>query len=157
MAARERAGVALAATAVLLLVLWLVALQPAWRTLRAAPAQHAALDAQLDAMQRWATEAKAVQGAPKITLGDATKALEQASAAFGPSGELRVQGDRATLRLRGASGDAVARWLPQVREQARALPIEVKLTRAAKPPGAAAAAAADWAWDGSIVLAIAAQ
>ena len=52
LAARERRLVALAAAVLGAFLLWTVAVQPAWRTLRDAPAQREALDAQLQTMQR---------------------------------------------------------------------------------------------------------
>jgi general secretion pathway protein M len=159
LAERERMGVAFALTALTLLALWLLAIQPAWRTLRAAPAQHAALDRQLESMQQLTAQAKAVGAAPKINPADAARALQAATTALGAGAELRSLGDRATVRLRGINGEALARWLTQVREGARAVPVAMQLTRAAAPAAgasapAAAATGAPWAWDGTIELAI---
>jgi general secretion pathway protein M len=154
LAPRERAGVVAAAAALALALLWMAGIAPAWKTLAGAAPQHAALDAQLDTMQRLALQAKAVQAAPKVSLAEATRALEQATAALGATAELRVQGDRATLRLRAAPGEALARLLPLARELARAIPSELKLTRTAT---AASAPAAAWSWDGTIVFTLHAQ
>jgi general secretion pathway protein M len=49
---------ALAAAVVGLALLWWLALAPALATLRAAPAQRAALQAQAQQMQRWQREAR---------------------------------------------------------------------------------------------------
>ena len=49
--ARERRGLAVAAWVLGLFLLWALAIAPAWRTVRAAPAQLDRLDAQLQQMQ----------------------------------------------------------------------------------------------------------
>ena len=60
---------------------------------------------------------------------------------------------------------AIAPWLAQVRTNARALPVEVKLNRSSTPPATASAAgkgaapaappvAAQPLWDGTVVLAL---
>ena len=57
LASRERRAVGTAALALFLLGLWFVALRPAWQVLRDAPAQRAALDAQLTEMRSLAADA----------------------------------------------------------------------------------------------------
>ena len=62
--ARERRLVIAAATLVALALLWWIALAPALRTLSAAPAEHAQLDAQLQQMATLQNRAKALQSQP---------------------------------------------------------------------------------------------
>ncbi|WP_225976039.1 type II secretion system protein GspM, partial [Paracidovorax avenae] len=64
LAPREQSLVLAAGTVVAVALLWWVALAPALRTLREAPAQHAALDAQLQRMQALQSEALQLQAAP---------------------------------------------------------------------------------------------
>jgi general secretion pathway protein M len=61
LAPRERRAVAAAAAVLAAYALWAFAVQPAWRTVRTAPAQLAALDAEWQAMQRLATEARSLR------------------------------------------------------------------------------------------------
>lgn len=128
LAERERLLVGLAIAVVALALLWLVALQPALRTLRAAPAAHAALDQQAQAMQRLAAEAASLRAAPPLAPGLAAQALQGATARLGTGGRLTMQGDRAVLMLNGVHGEALAAWLAEARRGARARPVEAKLS-----------------------------
>lgn len=152
LAARERAALGAAAAIVLLALLWWVALGPALVTLRSAETQHRALDAQLQAMRGLQTEALALQGQPRLSHDDALRALDASvRQRLGSTAQLSVTGERATVILKGADPDALARWLTQARVNAHALPAEARLTRTA---GAATAPAR---WDGSLVLTLPAR
>ncbi|MDO8767436.1 MAG: type II secretion system protein GspM [Burkholderiaceae bacterium] len=140
----------LAASAlVLLALLWWSALAPALKTLRLAPEQHRLLDAQIQAMQRMSTEAKALQNQPKLGLEEAQKALQSSvTQRFGNTAQLSIAGERATLTLKNANPQELALWLTQARVNARALPSEVKLNRSAT----ASPSASSSGWDGSLVM-----
>lgn len=127
LAERERLLVTLAAVVIGLALLWLVGMQPALRTLRAAPAAHAALDQQAQAMQRLAAEAAALRAAPPLAPGLAAQALQGATSRLGAGARLTLQGDRAVLMLSGVHGDALAQWLAEARRGARARPVEARL------------------------------
>ena len=73
---RERRMVYAAAALVALALLWWIALAPALRTLSAAPAEHAQLDAQLQQMATLQARAKALQSQPRLNRDDAMRALE---------------------------------------------------------------------------------
>ena len=60
---------------------------------------------------------------------------------LGTSARMVVAGDRVTLTLTNTPPDALASWLSQARVNARAVPVETRLTR-----GAAGG------WDGTVVL-----
>lgn len=128
LAERERLLVTLAGALIGLALLWLVGLQPALRTLRSAPLEQAALDQQAQAMQRLAAEARALRAAPPLAPGLAAQALQGATERLGAGGRLTLQGDRAVLMLNGVHGDALAQWLAEARNGARARPVEAKLT-----------------------------
>jgi len=139
---RERSAIALAAAVVGLAALWWIALSPALATLRGAPAQHRSLDAQLSRMRSLAAQAQALQAQPRISITDAPRLLETSvQERLGGTARLVVAGERATLTLTGASGDALAQWLTQARVNARALPGEARLNRNA-----------NGLWDGTLVL-----
>lgn len=130
MAPRERTGVTIAGVVVAALLLWLVALAPALRMAREAPAQLDRLDAQLLGMQRLAAEARDLKAGPAIGAAQAVAALKSATERLGDRARIAVLGDRATLTLTGVSGDGLRQWLAEARSGARARPIEAQLTRA---------------------------
>lgn len=170
--ARERRLVAGAATLVALALLWWIALAPALRTLAAAPAEHARLDAQLQQMATLQNRAKALQSQPRLNRDDALRALETSVRdGLGASNAqlMTAGGDgAATVSLRAAPAPTLAQWLAQARGNAHAVPREVHLTRAptstpASTPAAAAATSPggkDAAkppvvrWDGTVVMAL---
>jgi general secretion pathway protein M len=132
LAPRERVGASAAIALIALALLWLVALAPALRTLRTAPAQLDQLDAQLAQMQRLAVEARGLKGSTPVAAGQAAAALRAATERLGAVARLQVVGDRATLTLNGASGEALRQWLAEARSAARARPVEAQLARAAQ-------------------------
>ncbi|WP_192883862.1 type II secretion system protein GspM, partial [Paracidovorax cattleyae] len=130
LAPREQSLVLAAGTVVAVALLWWVALAPALRTLREAPAQHAALDAQLQRMQALQSEALQLQAAPAAPASDASQALRTAlTQRLGTQAQINILGDRATVTLKAAPADGVAEWLSQARSNARAVPVEARLAR----------------------------
>ena len=127
--ARERwaLGAVLALLGVLLV--WSVALRPAWRTLNSAPQQLDQLDTQLQAMQRLAAESRALRNATPVTAAQAAAALQSATQRLGDKARLSLQGERATLTLAGVAGPALQDWLGDVRSAARGRVVEAQLTR----------------------------
>lgn len=139
---RERRGISIIAWLVGLLLLWTVAIAPAWRTARAAPAQLDLLDAQLQQMQRQASEARELRAIPALSGSQAASALRAATDELGAAARLQLGGDRATLTLTGVNGSQLSDWLAEARSAARARPLEANLTRG--PQG----------FSGSIVVAL---
>jgi general secretion pathway protein M len=126
---RERQLIAVAAVVLGLFMLWTLAVVPAWRTVRTAPAQIDALDVQLQSMQRLAAEAVELRAAPSIPTAQAAAALQSASGRLGERARLSLQGDRAVLTLEGIESEALRSWLAEARSGARARPIDVQLAR----------------------------
>jgi general secretion pathway protein M len=129
LAPRERLAVGVAAVAVVLLVAWMLLVQPALRTLRAAPAQLDAVDAQMQQLQRMAGEARGLRGTPPVPQAQANEALRASLSVLGDNVKLAITGDRATVTLNGVDGEDLADWLADVRSAARARPIEAQLSR----------------------------
>lgn len=142
--AREQRMVLVAMVLVLGALLWWVVLGPALATLRAAPAQHRALDAQLQQMQRLQAQAASIQAQPALSQVDARRLLEASIKPMAESAQLMVTGDRVTVNFKGASPDTLAPWLAQVRQNAHAVPAEARLQR--NTAGT---------WDGALVLKLA--
>lgn len=167
---REQRLIGGAAALVLLALLWWVALAPALRTLSAAPAEHARLDAQLQQMTSLQTQAKALQAQPRASRDDAMRALESSvRQSFGPNAQLQpaASGEGITVAVRAMPADTLAQWLGQARSNARAVPREAHLTRStqsapAAPTGGAAAPAKNGErptvrWDGTLVMGLPAR
>lgn len=129
---RDRRMIGLAAVVLGAFLLWSVALQPAWRTLRDAPAQRDALDAQLQAMQALAAEVKQLRDAPALSAEQAAAALRASSDRLGGKARLTLQGDRAVFTFNGVSSTQLREWLAEVRAGARARPIGAQLSRGAQ-------------------------
>lgn len=159
LAPREQHLLLAAGALVLLALLWWLALAPALHTLRHAGPRHTALDAQLQHMQQLQAEALQLQAQPRANADEAQRALQASvTSTLGSSARLTLQGDRATLTLKGTPADALAHWLAQVRGNARAAPQDMRLVRSQPPESrsgtSASAAAPGVRWDGSIVLAL---
>jgi general secretion pathway protein M len=155
LAPRERRSVFAAGALVCLALLWWLALAPALQTLRAADAQHRELDAQLQNMRRMQAEVQALKSQSAIDFDEALRSV-QASAKTDLSGtaQINVLGERVSVTLKNTPADALARWLAQVRINARALPTEAKLVRSPASTAANAPQPGLPAWDGSLVLAL---
>lgn len=144
--AREQRLVLAAAVLVLGALLWWVTLAPALHTLRGAPAQHHALDAQLQQMQRLRAQAVSIQAQPVLAQEEARRLLEASVKPMAATSQLMVTGDRVTVTFKGAAADALAPWLAQVRQNAHAVPSEARLQRNAAGT-----------WDGTLVLKLASR
>ena len=126
---RDRRGALLAATVLGLFIVWSVAVQPAWRSLARAAAELDAVDLQLQAMQRLASEAAELRATPAVPRDQATAALQAATARLGDRAQLSMQGERAVLTLTGVGTSALQLWLAEARAGARARPVEATLNR----------------------------
>ena len=127
---RERQMVVLIGGALAFLIVWLIFVRPAWKTLDDAPALRAQADAQLLQMQAIANEAKQLRALPPVPQSVAEQVLKAATDDLGGKGKLSVQNDRAILSVTGANGEDLRKWLIQARGGVRARPIEATLTRA---------------------------
>lgn len=127
---RERQMVLIIAGALTFLIVWLVLVRPAWKTLDDAPALRAQADAQLLQMQAIANEAKQLRALPPVPQSVAEQVLKSATDDLGGKAKLSVQSDKAILSVNGINGEDLRKWLLQARGGARARPIEASLTRA---------------------------
>ncbi|MGM9513592.1 type II secretion system protein GspM [Roseateles sp. DB2] len=139
---RERSALLLAGIALAALLLWLMALQPALRTLRETPPRLAQAEEQLQQMRRLAQESQALKDLPPVPPAQAEQALKASTERLGGSAQLQVSGDRATLQLRNISPEQLQNWLAEARSAARARTVEAQMQRS--PSG----------YNGVIVLAL---
>ncbi len=141
LARRERQWLVAGTLLVLAALVWWLAISPALLTLRSAASQRLLLDAQLLQMQSLQAQAKALQAQPRIAPDEARRLLDASVKSFGTTAQLQMAGERATVSFKGASADALAQWLLQVRLNVRTVPSEARLTRAA-----------NGSWDGTVTL-----
>jgi general secretion pathway protein M len=126
---RERRAVTLVLVVLALFLVWTLAVQPAWRTVRAAPAQLDRLDAELQQMQRIAAESRQLRDVAPVSVAQAGAALKAAADRLGATARLVLQGERASLTLSGVSPEALRAFLIEARSGARARPLEAQLQR----------------------------
>ena len=126
---RERRLLLLAGAVLGLALLWWLALAPALRTLRSAPAEIEAAEAQLRTMQRLAAETTELRNTPPVNSEQAAAALRAATERLGEQAKLSLQGDRAVLTLNGVATSQLRDWLAEARSGARARPVEASLLR----------------------------
>ena len=140
--AREQSALRGAAWALAVLALWLVAVQPAWRTLRQAPARIDVVERQLQTMQSLAAESRLLRAVPPVPAGQEMLALQAASDHLGAAAKLSISGDRAVLTISGIASEPLLAWLGEVRSAARARPVQAQMLRGPK------------GYSGTIVLAL---
>ena len=128
-APRERQALVSVVVVVVLFAVWSLLIAPALRTLREAPAQLDRLDAQLQQMQRAATESVVLRSVAPVSNAQAALALKAASDRLGDRARLTVQGDRASIALTGVDTESLRAWLQEARSGARARPVEAQLQR----------------------------
>lgn len=128
---RDRLLIGVMAAVLGAFVVWTLAIAPAWRTLRDAPAQLAALDTQLLQMRTQAAEVRELRNTTPIAPAQAGVALKAAAERHGDKVRLTLQGERALLTFQGASPEQVRALLVEARSAARARPVEAQLTRSA--------------------------
>jgi general secretion pathway protein M len=130
--ARERRLVVVASAVLGAYLLWSIAVQPAWRTMRDASARIDFLDLQLQEMQALAGEVRELRAIPALGTEQSAQALQAASERLGGRARLSLQGDRAVLTLNGVSASQLRDWLTEARAGARARTLEAQLTRNAQ-------------------------
>lgn len=129
---RERQALLVVGLVVLTFVVWSVLVRPAWRSLSETPAQLDQLEAQMQLMQRLASESRELRAATPVSAAQAAVALKAATDRLGDAGKITLLGDRATLTLNGVHADALRGWLNEARSAARARPVEAQLVRGPK-------------------------
>lgn len=131
-APRERRALTAALLIVGVFLAWIILVQPAWRTLRDAPATIDRLDAQFQEMQSLATEVRELRAVAPVSAAQSGDALTAATVRLSETGKLALRGDRAVLTLSNASSEGLRAWLVEARSAARARPMELQLQRSAQ-------------------------
>ena len=113
LAPRERLGVSLAATLLLVYGLWTVWVGPSWRLLVQAPAQHRALDESLARMLHMQAQAQAQSQRSTGRADSATPQtrLQQSLTPLGDAAQLDMKDRQASVTLKDISPTQLAAWL----------------------------------------------
>lgn len=127
LAPRERQMVQLVAWLLAIILLFMLGIRPAWRTLQSTPAQMAQADAVVADMRSQADDVRRLRQLPTVPSGQAEAALTTATQALGDTAKLRLQGDQAVVTLTQAPGPELSTWLQEVRTSARARPTQANL------------------------------
>jgi general secretion pathway protein M len=130
-APRERQAIAAMAAAIAFLLVWLIAVQPALRSLRETPAELDRLDSQWQQMQLAALESATLRTASPVPPQQAAEALRAATERLGGKAKIALQGDRATLTFTAVPFEALRNWIGEARSAARARPVEAQLLKSA--------------------------
>ena len=128
---RERAGFSLALGLLALALVWSVGVEPAWRQWQQGQARTQTLQTQWQDLQALQAQVSALKGQSRVRPDDAARLLQASVATLGPNASLVVNGDMATVQIKGASAAALSKWLAQARTQAQALPVQARLSRMA--------------------------
>lgn len=124
MAPRERLMIQVLAWSLIVILLVMVGLRPAWRQLNETPARLQAAETELEQMRRLAQESQQLRQRPPVPPVQAEAALRAAVERLGSGARLNIQADRATVSFSGVSGAVLADWLQEVRGAARARVVE---------------------------------
>jgi general secretion pathway protein M len=150
---RERAIIALAVLVIGVAVLWSLLLAPAFNSLRDAAQERVKLNAQAQHMHDLARQAAALKALPQIRSADAQHTLRTATEQrLGKAARLTTQGSRATINLSRVNATQFAAWLADVRANARATVLEMRLTREVSNQGASPTTGSPTLWSGVIAL-----
>lgn len=132
-APREQTALTAAAAVLGLALLWWVGIAPAWRSLQRAQVQNPLLQTQLATVRSLQAEARSLQALPPSSRAAALQALQSVSQnSLGSQATVAAQGPHAVVTVRGASPQALAQWLAQVRSDARLTPDQAQWSRNAK-------------------------
>ena len=151
LAPRERLALLTAAWLLGVLLVWSVAIAPAWRVLQSAPERQARLLPQAHAMRSMAAEARALRASEAALPADWSerlRALEATSSRLlqdQDQVQLSPTGEQVSVTLRDVSPTALAQWLQEVRAGARLRPVRTQLERTGTPAAVR--------WRGTLVLA----
>ena len=128
--ARDKVLIRVASVLIIALLLWLVALAPAIRTIRSFDSTQKAQEAKLQQMLNLQAQAQSMQNLPRVSQAAAVTALESSiEQSFGNRAEIIFNGGNATVNVRGISAEDLAKWLSNIRTNARTVAIQARLTR----------------------------
>ncbi len=155
LASRERVLVGSAMALIAVALLWWIGIAPALSKIKTAREAAPQLDAQWQLMRAQSQEAASLKSQRQLGYDESLRSLEASIKTLGAGATLSVNDARASIMLKGVSGDALAQWLAQARANARLVPSELRLQKSAA--SVATATTSQTTWDGSIALSLPAR
>jgi hypothetical protein len=110
-------------------LVWSVLLSPAVGVLKRAQSQGAALDAELESMQKLQLRARVLQSQSALNPQDSLSALQRVSAMLGNNAKWTVAAGQATLSLQKVPAPLLAQWFAQSGTQGMVPPVQAHLAR----------------------------
>ena len=129
--AREQVALRIAATVVLLALVWWVGLQPAFKTLKNARTQAPVVRAQYEQMLQLQAQAAALHAQAQQPVSDPKAVLQDSISALEKNARVALVGERATVSFKQARPADLALWLEQLRLKAHSSVLEMHITQAA--------------------------
>jgi hypothetical protein len=120
-----------------------VLLSPALGVLKKAESQRAALDADVQTMQKLQMRARLLQSQSALNPQDSLAALQSASALLGGNAKWTVVGEQATLSIQQVPAQLLAQWIAQTGASGTVPPVQAHLARDSAAPAAS--------WSGTLV------
>ena len=129
--AREQVALRIAATLVLLALVWWVGLQPALKTLKNARTQAPVVRAQYEQMLQLQAQAAALRAQVQQPVSDPKAVLQDSMSTLEKNARVALAGERATVSFKQARPADLALWLEQLRLKAHSSVLEMHMTQAA--------------------------
>jgi len=129
--AREQVVLRIAATLVLLALVWWVGLQPALKTLKNARTQAPVVRAQYEQMLQLQAQAAALRAQVQQPVSDPKAVLQDSISTLEKNARVALAGERATVSFKQARPADLALWLEQLRLKAHSSVLEMHMTQAA--------------------------
>ena len=148
LSARERLGLSVLGTLLLVCLFWSVMIAPALNTLRESEVRRLQIDQQESQMLALQQIAQSLQTRTPLPREEALRNLQGLT----PSThiQLNVQGERIAVQLKAIPASVLTNWLTQARNQAQVLPIEAHLTRS----NATDVNSKTSTWEGNLVMSL---
>ena len=129
LAPRERIMVAVAASVVLLSLLWFLGLRGPFQTWKSAQAERLSLEQKIQQVAEIEAQIQALQAANRISFEAAYQALNSTTREYFPAGaQVSLMGEQVSVSLSHANAHYLAQWLAAVRNNAKAIPESAKLS-----------------------------
>jgi len=130
LSSRDKRMIRVAAALLIFVLLWLLALQPAIRTIRSFESAQRTQEAKLQQMLNLQSQAQSMQNLPLVSQAAAVTELEiSIEQTFGNRAEIIFNGNNATVNVRAISPEDLAKWLNNIRTNSRTVAIQARLTR----------------------------
>jgi len=127
--AREQSAMKLAATLVLLALLWWIGLQPALNTIKSTRVQMPLVRAQYEQMLQLQAQAGALRAQAQQAVPDAKALLQESVSSLEKNARWTTLGERATVTFKEVRPADLARWLEQVRLKAHSRVLEMHISQ----------------------------